>query len=349
MRYLKISLILKIFLLLYILCVCPLAHPFDGKAMLARIYSDHAIDINNDTFYDFLSIDIGVIVQIPGEFNLMGVLYDSNGQDVAWAVNKRNLSVGYNSVQLNFDGSTIGKRGADGNYRLKDLLLSTGSSDSGFNKCDYILDAYTTSTYDSSQFIYPSIQKHLSGSGIGEFILNVSIKTSVDVFFDCYSYDLVDIHILPIDTFNLIAKNMPGYSYRIPGVFIPDKPNNFTVSASGVKNLNIGLKKDPVKGGINNTRIWVTTQIQSDEKSTATTSSDLLSPGVYHVKIFGDAAENATQVNLTMTLVKKIVVSGPFNLSLNTTGFPDGDYFINLKAINDSFQLNEMALEDLPL
>jgi len=126
---------------------------------------------------------------------------------------------------------------------------------------------------------------------------------------------------------------------------MPGKPNNFTVAVQGVKNLNIGLKK--LQGSYE--RIWITTQVVANEKGLATTSSDLLSPGVYHVKIFGDVAENATQVNLTMTLVKKIIVSGPFNLSLNTTGFPEGDYSVTMKAINGSFQLDEITFEDLPL
>ena len=116
-----------------------------------------------------------------------------------------------------------------------------------------------------------------------------------------------------------------------------------------VKNLNIGLKKAPVKTGTNRTRIWVTSQIIADKNNIATTTSDLLSPGVYNAKIFGDAVENVSQVNLTMTLVKKIIVSGPFRIGLNTTGFPSGNYSIAAKALNGSFSFSELSMDDLSI
>ncbi len=198
--------------------------------------------------------------------------------------------------------------------------------------------------------------KVISGRGTGELLLNFTIQDTVPVFSGSYSYDLVGIHIPPIETFNVSSSDKSGYSYSLSGVYLPGKPNNFTVTTSNVKNLNIGLKK--LQGRYENTsmvwkgtyaRIWVTSQIQADENSTATTTSDLLSPGVYQAKIFGDAADNATRVNLTMTLVKKIIVNGPFNLRINTTGFPSGDYTITAKALKGSFLLDEMTLEGFSL
>jgi hypothetical protein len=94
------------------------------------------------------------------------------------------------------------------------------------------------------------------------------------------------------------------------------------------------------------TRTWITSQILADENSVATTTSDLLSPGSYQVKIFGDAADNVSQVNLTMTLVKKMILNGRFNIGINTTGFPAGNYSITAKALNGSFCLDEIRLED---
>jgi|GEM_PF-3346561 len=76
--------------------------------------------------------------------------------------------------------------------------------------------------------------------------------------------------------------------------------------AYGRRNI---LLKDPVKTGINKTRVWVTSQVVADKNSTAATTNDMLSPGIYHIKIFGDAADNASRVNLTMTLIKKLMVN----------------------------------------
>jgi hypothetical protein len=47
-----------------------------------------------------------------------------------------------------------------------------------------------------------------------------------------------------------------------------------------------------------------------------------------------------------LTVVKKLIVEGPFNLLINTTGFPDGNYSISAKAINGSFSFDELKFGD---
>lgn len=185
----------------------------------------------------------------------------------------------------------------------------------------------------------------ISGTGSGELLLSVTITDTVPVFSGSYSYDIAGINIPPISTPWNVTGSKSGYAYNLSGVYMPNKPNDFRVSASKVKNLNIGLKKDPVKEGINQTRTWITTQILADENSTANATSDLLSPGRYQAKIFGDAAENVTAVDLTMTLAKKLIVEGRFAFGINTDGFPSGNYSITAKALNGSFRFDEINLE----
>ncbi len=55
----------------------------------------------------------------------------------------------------------------------------------------------------------------------------------------------------PISSNWTVTGTKNGYSYDLPGIRMPGKPNNFTVLASNVKNLNVGVKKDPVEGGSN--------------------------------------------------------------------------------------------------
>ena len=327
-------------------------------------YSDHGIDADSDGKYDFLAFDIGINVQYPGEYSIIGTLSTLYDENIAWSNDHGNLSQGYNTMHLMYDGRSIRKCGLNGSYRLAGIYLLNGSSDTDMDIIDFVPNIYISQFYNFTDFAnnfaelstqnLPEI--NVSGAGLGNLLLTISIKKRLPVISGSYSYDITGIHIPPIIFENVKSKLETGYSYSLPGVFIPGKPNNFTVSTIQAKNLNIGLMK--LQGGYGNytaiwdaesTRIWIATQTQADKYGVATKDSDLLSPGIYHVKIFGDAAENATQVNLTMTLVKKIIVSGPFNLSLNTTGFPDGDYSIDLKAINGSFQLDEIALEDLPL
>lgn len=198
----------------------------------------------------------------------------------------------------------------------------------------------------------------LSGAGFGELLLNFTIHSATPVFSGSYNYDIVGIHIPPISsTFNVsfppITKTLSGYAYDAEGIYIPSMPNNISVSATGVNNMNIGLKKQ--QGSYENsssvwkeklTRIWVSSQAKADNHGVATIESNLISPGCYVVKIFGDATENVSQVNLTMAMVKKIIVDGQFNLIFNTTGFPSGEYSITVEALNGSFRLDEIKFED---
>ena len=129
----------------------------------------------------------------------------------------------------------------------------------------------------------------------------------------------------------------------MPGIFIPGKPNNFTIVAGKVKNINVGIMK--LQGDMQ--RIWVSSQFPADDLGAARAESDLISPqGSYHVKIFGDAAENETKVDLTMNLEKMLTINGPFNLVINTTGFPAGSYRVNAKALNGSFSFDEIDFRD---
>jgi hypothetical protein len=125
---------------------------------------------------------------------------------------------------------------------------------------------------------------------------------------------------------------------------MPSKPNNFTVQASNVKNLNVGVKKDPVEGRANITRTWISTRANADKDGTARIDNDMISPGRYQFKIFGDAIDNATQVTLEMKAIKKLLINGRFDLALNTSGFPTSNYSINAKAINESVRFDEINL-----
>jgi hypothetical protein len=153
--------------------------------------------------------------------------------------------------------------------------------------------------------------------GLGEIRLIVSYKDTIPVFAGRYSYDLV-------------------------GINIPQRPNNFTITASAVKNLKLGLKKIQD----NTTRIWVTQTFAAPEGKT-TAQSDLPSPGNYHVKIFGDAADGTSEVDMELTAVKKIKASGDFSLSIDISGFPAGKYTVTARVDTGCF--TDLSLDGLPL
>jgi len=317
-------------------------------AKLTGTFRDHGADVNGDGKFEFLNVDAGIHVFFPGQYTLTGYLYDLNGSEVAWAIDNGDFEAGNQTMHLKFDGALINKHGVNGMYRLERLIL-TGQDWAIMETVTY---AYNTSAYKSSDFVEPARperEEMISGVGTGELTLTAVITHTVPVLSGVFSYNIAGINIPPITVPMKITGSKYGYSYNFSDVYMPNKPNNFTVSAYGVRNLNIGLKKDPVKGGLNFTRVWVTSQIPADNNGTATTQSDLLSPGRYQFMLFGEAAENVSQVDLTMTLVKKVIVNGRFNLVINTSGFPTGDYLISATALNGSFNLDEITVGGLPV
>lgn len=329
-------------------------------ARLVGNYTDYGIDVDRDGYPDILTINVGINVTSSGEYSLLGYLYDAMNKEVAWSIDHRNLSYGPSQMILNFNFRDIRKNSSEGHFYLKNVLLAFGYSPffphGHIISTDWTYQACNTSTYKIKNTTIQSLKDYaISGSGKGEVLLSVSISKSLSAISGSYSLDLLGLHIPPFSSdFKVSTKNLSGYAYESEGIYMPGMPNNFSVSASGVKNLNIGLKKQ--QGSYENTsnvwtdkytRIWISSQSIANDKNVAKLESYLISPGIYQAKIFGDAAENASQVNLTMTLVKKVIVNGRFNLSINATGFPSGDYSITAKALNGTFKLDELEIGDI--
>jgi hypothetical protein len=318
------------------------------SARLIGRFSDHGSDVNHDGLYDYLTVEVGVHVREPKTYTLMGSLYDAKGEEVVWSMISAGLSPGDQIMHMDFDGKTIERHKVPGPYRLDDLSLFTGSKEENVTVEDMMTQPYITNYYNYSQFVDPVWPENvLSGSGYGELLLTILVKTVLPVFQGRFSYDIVDVGMPPISA-DWTVRGLPGrngYEYDLPGVHMPGKPNNFTVRVYGAKNLGVGVKKNQSSGtGKYFSRMWISSQAKADKDGKAVLENDKISPGRYQFKIFGDAAENTSQVLLEMEVVKKLVINGSFNLSLDASGFPSGNYSINAQAINGSFRLDEINL-----
>ena len=317
------------------------------SAKLTGNYSDYGSDINGDGLYEYLTVDVGVMVYDPGNYSVLGDLYDDNGKKVVWSLGSGMLPIGSNILHMDFDGKTIERHRFNGTYHLKELGLIRGDSAiENLSSEDIVMDATVTHPYNYGEFVDPTWpEKILSGYGKGEILLTIQVSSILPAFRGRYSMDIVGANMPPISSNWTVTGTKNGYNYDLPGIHMPGKPNNFTVVAKGVKNLNVGVKKDPVEGGANFTRTWISTRANADEDGTARIENDMISPGRYQFKIFGETIENATQVVLEMKVVKKLLINGRFDLALNTSGFPSSNYSINAKAINESVRFDEINLE----
>jgi hypothetical protein len=108
------------------------------------------------------------------------------------------------------------------------------------------------------------------------------------------------------------------YEYEAT-VEIPQKPNRFTVAARNVQDFNAGVKFG----------IWITKSFKASG-GTARISQGDVPPGRYNLKIFGAALPGATEIPVTVEAETQVKADslGKYNLAIDTSGIPAGDYKI---------------------
>jgi hypothetical protein len=108
------------------------------------------------------------------------------------------------------------------------------------------------------------------------------------------------------------------YEYET-SVEIPQQPNRFTVSASNIKDLGVGVKMV----------IWLTKSFAAPG-GTATLSQSNVPPGRYAVKLFGESLPGAASVPVKVSADTTVQTDskGQYSLVLDTSGVPAGDYVI---------------------
>jgi len=125
-----------------------------------------------------------------------------------------------------------------------------------------------------------------------------------------------------VDLQSSFQMNLPvsagRYEYET-SVEVPHQPNRFTVSASNIKDLGVGVKMV----------IWLTKSFDAPDGK-ATLSQSNVPPGRYTVKLFGESLPGATSVPVKVSADTTVQADskGQYSLVLDTTGVPAGDYTI---------------------
>ena len=113
-------------------------------------YNDYGTDTDSNGLFNYLTVDVEVILANPGNVVASARLMDSNGEEIIWATNTAWLDAGLpQNILLNFDGRYIYGNMVDGPYYVRDVYVyHTGDP----TLPDYVYDAHTTTAYSYTEF-----------------------------------------------------------------------------------------------------------------------------------------------------------------------------------------------------
>jgi hypothetical protein len=119
-------------------------------AGLVGTYTDYGMDTDEDGLFNYLAIDVAVVITSTGQYQLEGLISGPQSEFYPWSSNVFSLPTGTHTVTLGFDGRSIRASGASGQFQLANVSLYDQSSDL---LIDWVNNAYTTTkTYIYSQF-----------------------------------------------------------------------------------------------------------------------------------------------------------------------------------------------------
>jgi len=120
---------------------------FEKPSRFTRVFSDYAIDEDDNGLYDKLVINAEVDIQKSGDYYISSSLYQDN--HIASGDFQSYLEQGIQNIELEFKGYRIRKSQINGPYELRDLRLN---SENPWQEHDYIRKAYETKEYSYEDF-----------------------------------------------------------------------------------------------------------------------------------------------------------------------------------------------------
>lgn len=160
-------------------------------------YSDYGLDMDGNTFYDYLVVNVSLNVHIAGTYVLVSYLYDGSGTTfITSSLNITYLDIGIQTIPIYFVGPQIFESGIDGPYDVEMYLARQirGGMWEGIGYDYYMTSPYSHTDFDSSDTIPPTITSTIPEDGETEVPISTLIwivfsewmnSTSVE---DAFSY-----------------------------------------------------------------------------------------------------------------------------------------------------------------
>jgi hypothetical protein len=178
-----------------------ITHP--ELAHFGQIIGDYGIDLDGDSLYDQLIVEVEVIVNQPGDYTIEATLNDTNSEtQLGYQVDGidgfqeyRHFEVGAHTISLKFAGLAISEKGAEGPYTISELLLSDlenpvpgGVNDEhrlDLQYPDYVMNNYSLADFDNQGADLAKVYTHqaqdIDGDGyIDRLLINTNLNM-VDV------------------------------------------------------------------------------------------------------------------------------------------------------------------------
>ncbi len=210
----------------------PLASASDG--VFDPPHTDFGLDTDSDNRYEYLQLDVRVLVIVPGQFSVSALLYDQSGSTLITGDNVTFVAgSGINVAHLSFIGDDIFASGIDGPYRANLTLLNDT-----FVQIDF--DIHLTGSYSYLDFgpVIAFVPPHsdwgvdTDSNGRYNFIqLNVSVNTSLPGYYTIFGILFSDVAMdMKIKLFNLTAgDHVLQLNFSGIGVFISGNNGPYTV------------------------------------------------------------------------------------------------------------------------
>jgi len=177
-------------------------------ARLAPPHSDAGVDMDGDSRFDYLSVDVQVDVATAGTYAVQGLLWDSPPTTlIRIQTNTTYLAPGTHTVLLRFPGAAIRAAGLNGPYEVTlDLFGSTGPQlDTG----THVTSTYFLSDFDplAAAFTSPheSLVVDLDRDGFWDDLVVNAIVTATEP-----GFYRVDAGISSIPAFANVRTYLPG-------------------------------------------------------------------------------------------------------------------------------------------
>jgi len=139
------------------------------------INTEYAQDLDSNGLYDYLVFNIGVLIGEPGDYSVIGKLFDENDEFITECSTNVFLNMGIHSLDLICNGGHIKDHAVDGTYYLNsfDLLVN----DSYYT--EQLSPVYVTSYYTAESFEYYEVSVSLSLNE-GWNIISIPLNTSIN-------------------------------------------------------------------------------------------------------------------------------------------------------------------------